>query len=167
MILGLAGLALQVAAAATKPPAVVPAKSLAAAAAEVRPAEELRAMSQRYAPTVRGCYEREGLRRDPALSATLDVTVTIDSLGAVIRARVDTLDVRGEGMSDVAACVQAAASQWRFSSGRFSVEETTFTYKLVPPTPAPRDTTHSYSFARSAFASSTRKSAIFAVTAST
>ena len=85
MILVLAGLALQVAGAATKPPAAVPAKPPAAAAAAVRPAQELRAMSQRYAPTVRGCYEREGLRRDPALSATLDVTVTIDSLGAVIQ----------------------------------------------------------------------------------
>ena len=107
----------------------------------VRPPDELRIASQRYAPVVRGCYEREGLRRDPRLAANVDVTVTIDSQGAVIQVRVDTLDAHGIGMSDVVACVETAAMHWHFSSGTYAEEEMTFTYKLVPPNPAGLDST--------------------------
>jgi hypothetical protein len=58
---------------------------------------------------------------------------------------VDTLDVHGDGMSDVAACLQTAAALWKFSSGTFAIEALTFSYKLLPPAPGParRDSTHS------------------------
>ena len=150
MIAVIATIVLQIAS-ATKPlaprakaaPAPVPVPAASAAADSVRPESEVRYASQRNAPSVRGCYEREGLRRDPALSATVDVTVTVDPHGIVTQAQVDTLDVHGDGMSDVAACVQAAAVRWRFSSGTYAPEALTFSYKLLPPAPALRDSTHS------------------------
>ena len=104
-----------------------------------RPTDELRIASQRYAAAVRGCYEREGLKRDPALSANVDVTVSIEPHGMVRQVKVDTLDVHGLGMSDVVTCIQNAAMQWQFSSGTYAIEEMTFSYKLVPPAPASRD----------------------------
>src|SRR4051812_26415399 len=124
MLSVLAGLALQVAAAA-RPVIAVPTDS-------GRSSGELRVASQRYAPTVRGCYEREGLKLDPALEGTLDVSVTIVPQGHVREVRVDTLDVRGTGMREVASCVAALAAQWHFSSGTYALEETTFSFKLLP-----------------------------------
>ena len=124
--------------------AVAPAKPVSPAPStsdSVRPPDELRIASQRYAAAVRGCYEREGLRQDPALAADVDITVTIDPQGAVRQVKVDTVAVHGVGMSNVVACVQTTAMQWHFSSGTYAVEEMTFSYKLVPPTPASRDTT--------------------------
>jgi hypothetical protein len=99
----------------------------------VRPDRELRVAGQRYAPIVRSCYEREGLKRDPNLTGTLDVSVVIQPRGAVQHVRIDTTGVSGIGMRDVADCVAQAASGWRFSSGVYALEEPTFTYKLVPP----------------------------------
>ena len=155
MIASLASIVLQVVTVAKPLPPAKPANLPAAAVApartlsspppadSLRPPGELRIASQRYAAAVRGCYEREGLRQDPALAADVDVTVTIDAQGGVRQVKVDTLDVHGMGMSDVVSCVQSTAMQWRFSPGTYALEETTFSYKLLPPTPAPRDSTHS------------------------
>lgn len=124
--------------------AVAPAKPATPApptSDSVRPPSEVRIASQQYAASVRGCYEREGLRQDPGLAAEFDITVTIDPQGAVRQVKVDTADVHGLAMANVMTCVQTAAMQWHFSSGAYAVEELTFSYKLVPPTPASRDTT--------------------------
>ena len=129
MLSVLAGLVLQVAA-ASRPPVT---SAAAPASDSTRSANELRAASQRYANAVRGCYEREGLKADPSLAGTLDVSITIIPQGQVREVKVDTLDVRGVGMREVASCVSTLATQWHFSSGAYAVEETTFTFKLLPP----------------------------------
>lgn len=152
MFAALVSIALQVVTVAKPLPATKPVNPPAAVASPVkasnpapvapdsgRPTEELHIASQRYAAAVRGCYEREGLKRDPALAANVDVTVSIDPHGMVRQVKVDTLDVHGLGMSDVVTCIQGVAMQWQFSSGSYAVEEMTFSYKLVPPAPASRD----------------------------
>jgi hypothetical protein len=150
MFATLASIALQVVTVAKPLPATKPVSPPAAVASpgkmsnpapadSGRPTDEVRIASQRYAAAVRGCYEREGLKRDPALGANVDVTVSIDPHGMVRQVRVDTLDVHGLGMSDVVTCIQGAAMQWQFSSGTYAVEEMTFSYKLVPPAPASRE----------------------------
>ena len=125
MLSVLAGLALQVAAAARPVVTLTPADS-------GRSTDELRAASQRVAPAVRSCYEREGLRADPELAGTLDVSVTIVPQGNVRDVKVDTLEVRGVGMREVASCVALLFSRWHFSSGSYGLEETTFTFRLAP-----------------------------------
>lgn len=115
---------------APKPPG--PAASAVAPTA-IRPASELAEASRRYAPVVRRCYETEGLRRDPSLSATLEVAVVIDSTGLVQRVRVDSTGVQGLGLPEVAECVKRAARTWHFSSGSYALEEPALSYRLVPP----------------------------------
>lgn len=125
MLSALAGIALQVAAAARPVFTLTPADS-------GRSSDELRVASQRVAPAVRSCYEREGLRLDPGLSGTIDVSVTIVPQGSVRDVKVDTLEVRGIGMREVASCVTQLFSRWHFSSGTYGLEETTFTFRLAP-----------------------------------
>ena len=118
------------------PPAQRDSAALASAtpaSTAIRPASELAEASRRYAPVVRGCYEREGLRHDPSLAATLEVAVVIAPSGAVQRVTVDTSVVRGLGAAQVMECVRRAAAAWHFSSGAYALEEPAFTYKLTPP----------------------------------
>ena len=98
-----------------------------------RSESELRAASTRYAAAVKSCYEREGLKTDPALTATVDVGLTVQPDGTVREINVDTAEVKGVGISTVAQCVARAASTWRFTAGAYGVERTILSFKLVPP----------------------------------
>lgn len=98
-----------------------------------RSESELRAASTRYAGAVKTCYEREGLKTDPALTATVDVGLTVQPNGTVGEISVDTIAVRGVGISVVAQCVAKAASTWRFTPGAYPIERTILSFKLVPP----------------------------------
>jgi hypothetical protein len=106
-----------------------------ASALPTRPTDELRRASLRYAPTVRTCYEREGLLQDPALRGKLEVGFTIVPSGAVSDVVVDTLEVRGLGMRDVARCVADAATRWHFSTGAFAPDAVLLAFELLPPLP--------------------------------
>lgn len=99
----------------------------------LRSEHELRAASTRYAAAVRGCYEREGLRTDPALAATVDVEMTVQPDGSVREIVIDTVAVKGIGISSVAQCVAKAAATWRFSAGTYGLERAILTFRLVPP----------------------------------
>jgi hypothetical protein len=105
---------------------VVPADTL-------RSESELRAASTRYAAAVRVCYEREGLKEDPSLSATVDIGMTVQPDGSVKEITIDTLSVTGIGISRVAECVAKAAIAWRFTAGAYGIERTILSFKLVPP----------------------------------
>ena len=105
----------------------------AAVADSTRSDNELRAASNRYAGAVKTCYEREGLKSDPALTATVDVGFTVQPDGTVREISVDTASVSGVGISVVAQCVAKAASTWRFTAGAYGVERTILSFKLVPP----------------------------------
>ena len=99
----------------------------------LRPATELRRAGARYAPVVRTCYEREGLLQDPALRGRLEIGFTVGSSGEVRDVAVDTLEVRGTGMGEVARCVAEEARHWRFSAGAFAPESILLPYELLPP----------------------------------
>ena len=113
--------------------APVPMQLASADSAQPRSESELRAASTRYSPAVRTCYEREGLKADPALTATVDVGLTIKADGAVAEISVDTVAVQGVGMSSVAKCVAQAATTWRFPAGTYAVERAILSFKLVAP----------------------------------
>ena len=98
-----------------------------------RSESELKAASARYSPVVRGCYEREGLRADPGLSATVEVGVTVAPTGAVRDISVDTLEVKGVGIVNVARCVSQAATTWKFQPGAYAEERAILTFKLLAP----------------------------------
>lgn len=104
-----------------------------ASALPLRPAVELRRAGARYAPVVRTCYEREGLLQDPTLRGRLEVGFTVASNGAISAIAVDTLEVRGSGMREVARCVADEATRWHFSSGAFAPEAILLAYDLLPP----------------------------------
>jgi hypothetical protein len=106
----------------------------AVAGAPVRSDEEVHVTALRYAPAVRGCYEREGLRRDPTLDGTLTVALTVLPDGAVREVMVDTAGVRGNGMREVAQCVAAAAATWRFEKGAYAIERAELPFHCAPAT---------------------------------
>lgn len=99
----------------------------------LRPAIELRRAGMRYAPVVRTCYEREGLLQDPALRGRLEVGFLVAPSGAVSEVVIDTLDVHGSGMLDVARCVADEAARWHFSAGSYAPEAVLLAYDLLPP----------------------------------
>lgn len=98
-----------------------------------RSESEFRNASARYSPVVRGCYEREGLRADPGLSATVEVGVTVEPGGSVREITVDTLAVTGVGIANVARCVSQAATTWKFQAGPYAEERAILTFKLLAP----------------------------------
>jgi hypothetical protein len=108
------------------------ADSVTSAGAPVRSDSDMHATAVRYAPTVRGCYEREGLRRDPTLDGTLTVSMTVLPDGMVRDVAVDTADVRGNGMQQVVLCVAAAAATWRFEQGDYAVERAELPFHCAP-----------------------------------
>ena len=78
------------------------------------------------------CYEREGLTRDPRLSGTLDVTVTVLATGVVSDASVASDDMRGLGAREVATCLTTAIRNWRFERGPYVVETIVFPFRFSP-----------------------------------
>lgn len=108
------------------------------ALASARAPEELRQAGLRYQGAVRACYEREGLRQDPTLAGSIEVGMTIQPAGTVSEISVDTLDVQGLGMREVAACVASTASTWHFSDGPYAAERSVLAFTFIAPgDPAP------------------------------
>jgi hypothetical protein len=98
-----------------------------------RSPEELRQAGLRYQGAVRACYEQEGLRQDPRLAGSLEVGLTISPQGSVADISIDTMDVRGLGMREVAACVRSAAAHWHFSDGPFRIERSVLAFTFIAP----------------------------------
>jgi hypothetical protein len=103
------------------------------AVAPARAPDELRQAGLRYQGAVRSCYEREGLRQDPTLAGSIEIGMTIQPQGTVSEVSVDTMDVRGVGMREVAACVAAAASTWHFSEGPYAAERNVLAFTFIAP----------------------------------
>jgi hypothetical protein len=102
--------------------------------AVVRSEEAIHVAALRYAPAVRGCYEREGLRRDPTLDGTITIAMTVLPDGRVREVTVDTAAVRGSGMREVVQCVAAAAATWRFDQGAYAIERAELPFHCAPAT---------------------------------
>ena len=98
----------------------------------VRSDRDIRLAALRHVGDVRRCYETEGLTRDPRLSGTLEVTVTVLATGEVSDARVGADTMRGFGAREVAKCLTTAIRNWRFDRGPFTVETIVFPFKFSP-----------------------------------
>jgi hypothetical protein len=98
----------------------------------VRSDREVRLAALRHAADVKRCYEREGLSRDPRLTGTLDVSVTVLATGEVSDASVASHDMRGLGVREVATCLTLAIRNWRFERGPYVVETIVFPFRFMP-----------------------------------
>ena len=103
-----------------------------AAPDSVRADSEIRQTILRHARDVRGCYEREGLRRDPSLVGTLEVEVTVLPTGVVDSVAVNAMVMAGNGQREVASCIATVARHWRFERGPYAVETLVLPFALVP-----------------------------------
>ncbi|HUF25645.1 MAG TPA: AgmX/PglI C-terminal domain-containing protein [Gemmatimonadaceae bacterium] len=112
---------------------LLPAQALDAAGTDsLRAGGEVRAAVLRNAKDVRRCYEKEGLRRNPELSGTVELSLTILPTGMVSQAKVDSLELRGPGIGEVARCITRHARTWRFERGPYATEVHLFPLDLVP-----------------------------------
>ena len=125
-------LALAILLEAAPPPA---AAAAAAAADSIRADAEIRQTILRHAADVRGCYEREGLRRDPSLKGTVEVEVTVLPSGVVDSVAVAAMIMAGNGQREVASCIATIARHWRFERGPYLVETIVLPFTLVPERP--------------------------------
>jgi outer membrane biosynthesis protein TonB len=100
----------------------------------VRSDREIRLAALRHVADVKRCYEREGLTRDPGLTGTLDVSVTVLATGEVSEASITSSDLRGLGAREVATCLTTVIRNWRFDRGPYVVETIVFPFRFSPTT---------------------------------
>lgn len=98
----------------------------------VRSDNDIREVVLRHAAVVRGCYETEGLRRNSALSGTIEVEMRILPVGRVDSVVVVRSDLAGPGTREVTDCLIRVARNWRFERGPFGVEEIVLPFILKP-----------------------------------
>jgi hypothetical protein len=93
---------------------------------------DIRLVALRNVADVRRCYEQEGLTRDPGLTGTLDVTLTVQATGVVSGAAITAHRMRGRGAREVATCLTTAIRNWRFDRGPYVVETIVFPFSFKP-----------------------------------
>ena len=98
----------------------------------VRSDRDIRLAALRHVSDVKRCYEREGLARNPGLTGSLDVSVTVLATGVVREASIATDDLRGPGAREVAKCLTTAIRNWRFDRGPYVVETIVFPFRFSP-----------------------------------
>jgi outer membrane biosynthesis protein TonB len=98
----------------------------------VRSDNDIREVVLRHAAVVRGCYETEGLRRNSALSGTIEVELRILPVGRVDSVLVVRSELTGPGTREVTDCITRVARNWRFERGPFGVEEIVLPFILKP-----------------------------------
>ena len=98
-----------------------------------RDSAEVHAAARRYAPTVRTCYQEQGLKGDPTLRGLLRVELVVLPTGSVDSAATTATGVNGAGMPAVATCISTAARAWRFSEGALATERVVLQFDLLPP----------------------------------
>ena len=104
----------------------------AASADSIRSDHDIRLAALRHVADVKRCYEREGLTRDPRLSGTLEMSVTVQATGEVSEASVATHTMRGLGVREVATCLTLTIRNWRFERGPYAVETIVFPFRFTP-----------------------------------
>jgi hypothetical protein len=103
-----------------------------AVADSVRSDRDIRLAALRHVADVKRCYEREGLARNPSLTGTLDVTITVLATGVVSDASASTENMQGLGAREVAKCLTTAVRNWRFDRGPYVVETIVFPFRFSP-----------------------------------
>ena len=97
----------------------------------IRSDANIRSAALRHAPQVRKCYETEGLGRNPNLTGSVEITVTILPTGAVSEVDVKPLGLKGTGATEVAKCLATAAKNWKFDRGPYVVESVILPFQLT------------------------------------
>lgn len=128
LVLSLAA-ALQLPAASPPLPA---ARAFVAAGDSVRADRVIRETVLRHARDARRCYEMEGLRRNPGLSGTIELEVTILPTGIVEHVVAKPDGPARSGAEEVAACLAVVARNWRFERGPFDVEIVVLPFSFAP-----------------------------------
>ena len=118
-----------------------PASTLPAPTDSIRTDANIRASVMRHAPAVRKCYEKEGLGRNPGLTGSVEITVTILPTGLVSDVEVSTVGLRGIGETEVAKCMADLARLWTFDRGPYIVETIVLPFDLVRNAPPDRSKT--------------------------
>jgi hypothetical protein len=103
-----------------------------AAGDSVRADSDIRQSALRHSADIRRCYETEALSRNPSLSGTLDVEVTILPTGVVSKVGIPPTRLRGRGVAELSACVTTAVRNWRFDRGPFAIERVILPFQLIP-----------------------------------
>ena len=98
----------------------------------VRSDRDIRLAALRHVADVKRCYEREGLARNPSLTGTLDVTVTVLPTGVVRDASAATTDMQGLGAREVVKCLTTVIRNWRFDRGPYVIETIVFPFRFSP-----------------------------------
>ena len=98
----------------------------------VRADSDIRQSALRHSADIRRCYETEALSRNPSLSGTLDVEVTILPTGVVSKVGIPPTGLRGRGVAELSACVTTAVRNWRFERGTFAIERVILPFQLIP-----------------------------------
>jgi len=93
----------------------------------------------RHVADVKRCYEKEGLARNPSLTGTVDVTLTVLATGVVSDASTSS-DMHGPGAREVAKCLATVVRNWRFERGPFVVETIVYPFRFSPITTDERRT---------------------------
>jgi hypothetical protein len=104
----------------------------------VRTDRDIRLAALRHVADVKRCYEREGLARNPMLTGTLDVTVTVLATGVVSDATAESVDMPGVAGRELAKCLTTAIRNWRFDRGPYQVETIVFPFRFSPVIPTER-----------------------------
>ena len=108
-----------------------PSSAPAAPPDSIRSDKNIRAAALRHAPGVRKCYETEGLGRNPYLTGSVEITVTILPTGAVSDVDVKAQGLKGVGAAEVAKCIGTIARNWTFDRGPYVVEMVILPFQLT------------------------------------
>jgi outer membrane biosynthesis protein TonB len=107
----------------------------APAADSARADADLRDVALHHASEVKHCYETQGLKLNPTLAGTIEVSLTVLPTGRVDSVAVTSSQLAGVGKREVESCVTMVARNWRFDRGPYGVERIVYPFDLRPDTP--------------------------------
>ena len=116
---------------------VPPASAVSSPSDSIRTDAAIRATVLRHASAVQKCYETEGLQRNPTLTGSVEITVTILPTGLVTDVGVSIEGFKGAGRDEVARCLAGVARNWKFDRGPYVTETIILPFDLVRDTPPP------------------------------
>lgn len=113
-------------------PILLFALSLGATPADsVRPDADVREVALHHAAEIQQCYESNGLRINPQLSGTIEVSATVLPTGRVDTVVVSNSDLRGAGRREVESCIRMVVRNWRYDRGPFTTEVVVYPFSLM------------------------------------
>ena len=96
-----------------RPPAVITAPTTGGAS---RDASELGSFVRGRQEQLRFCYAERGLKVNPSLAGTINVSITLTGSGNVTNAEVTNRTWSGGGAAETEACIIQKIHNWRFPS---------------------------------------------------